>query len=366
MFNTLKQWWGKQTDKNKKAKKNTKSKNKRKSAIALKCMNQTEAPDTDIEAQQQLIPKVEKRMLTDEKGPPIFLLHIKNYQLVYYVIMLFFTMNLRMSYYFTRPIFWRWSLPVVLFSGYVFFRWRWRSNLVWFCIHLIMFIQNLYDLATDHSYYLPHWFVIYPTAVLIVCSSLENILFVLSNDEELDKHIKFIKQRSSTVNLDTIDNYSQLREKQKTDRLLRIKLSLMNLFVDKDVRDFYPIGFELYMMICALFLPISGGGLAFRNCTTDLYGLMLWIMFVILEDMKTRAHKKMFKLPSHIVKVIYLLYIPPMFWINIHLLVIMNILVIPEFSKLDKFALMWMMAFCDTLLYQNIHMLDSCFLISYY
>ena len=361
MFNSIVNWLGIKTKRNK----NTKKKSKSKARGVFECMKNID----DTEALQKLIeipPKSdEQRMLTDEKGPPLFVLHIKNHQLLYYVVMLFFTVNLRMSYIFTRDVFWRVSLPVVFVTGFVFFRWRWRSNLVWFCIHIVMLIQNLYDLATGGNHYLPSWFVIYPTAPLIICGSIENILFLLSNDPETEKHINLVRKRSQNMNLDSIDNYSELRNKQREDRALRLKLAFINLFVDKDVRSFYPIAFEIYMMACALFLPISGGGIAARNCVTDIYALLLWIAFVVSEDAKTRIYKKMFKLPSHIVKIIYLLYVPPVFWINITILIIMNILVISDINKRDKFVIVWIIATANAILYANISVLNICPLMYY-
>jgi len=357
MFNSIVQWISNKTKTNKNTKKRPKTKGKNKTQSVFECMKTSEAKPVDTESLQKLIETPQKsdeqRMLTDEKGPPLFVLHIKNYQLLYYAIMLFFTMNLRMSYIFTRPVFWRWSAPIVLTTGFVFFRWRWRSNLVWFCIHLIMLVQNIYDIATGGEHYLPSWFVLYPTAPLVVCSCFENILFMLSNDPEMEKHITLVKKYAGNARLDTIENYNELRTKQREDRLLRWKLVFMNLFIDKDVRDFYPIGFEMYM-------PINGGGIVFRNCVSDIYGLLLWIMFVLSEDAKTRTYKKMFKLPSHIVKIVYVLYTPPEFWINISLLIVMNILVISDMNKRDKFIFIWIIAVCNAILYSNISVLNTC------
>jgi hypothetical protein len=320
-------------------------------------------------------------MIKYEEGPPLFAMHIKNYQLMYHLVMLFFTMNLRMSYIYTRGVFYRWCLPMVFLSIWVAYRWRWKCNMVWVCVYVIMFIQNITDILGDQWFYLPKWFVLYPTIPLMVCSMLENILFVISRDAKLSKYITSLEKkrekRRGLGNSDDVDiemhplitnaasdDALDVRELDQM-RKIKWKLVFVNLFVDKDVRNLYPISFEIYMLACALLLPITGGGIAFRNCVTDSLGLAIWLVFVMSEDSKIRSHEKMFRLPSFIVKVIYILYAPAKFWINMIFLILMNIMVTAEIKWREKNYYILVVLFMTILIYKDISILDSCPLMNY-
>jgi len=321
--------------------------------------------------EQELIKALiaEDKMLNFDESPPLFVLHVKNYQLLYHAVMLFFTMNLRMSYIYTRGVFYRWCIPMLLFSIWVAYRWRWKCNVVWVFLYTIMFVQNITDLLGDQWFYLPRWFVLYPTVPLVLCAVLENIMFVLSRDRELTKCIKTIenkrdsKRRPTNAIRNTDDVESQplvetgLSAQTKPNKW---KLVFVSLFVDKDVRNLYPASFELYMMACALLLPITGGGIAFRNCITDFYGLLLWVVFVLSEDAKIRSHDKMFKVPSFLAKVTYILYVPAVFWINISILIFMNIIVTADNKWREKNILLTALLLFNVLLYFNTWVLESC------
>jgi len=316
--------------------------------------------------QPEILSKLDKELLNKIDKTPIFVSHISNSELLLHLVMLFFTVNLRMSYIYTRAIFWRYALAVILCGSVAAYRFKWKISIVWLCVFIVMLAQNLVDLLSggnnqNYKYFLPVWFVIYPTVPLIACSLLENIMLWLISDPELYEFVdtSYSQQFESSSS-------SSLLSVKKYNRDLKWKLVFVSFFTDKDIRMFYPIMFEILMLIFAVFLPIEGGGIAFRNCTTDVYAVLLWVTFVLSEDHKIQSVRKLktsrelFKLPSHIVKALYILYAPPLFWVNISFLIAMNVFVSNDIPLRDKILYISLIAMYNILLYTNHSVLATC------
>jgi hypothetical protein len=203
------------------------------------------------------------------------------------------------------------------------------------------------------------------------------VLLLLTTDEQTARWANVVRKlarRKNQLDFDTEDSaIVEYKLQIQSDRLLRAKMGFLNLFLEDDIRLFYPMLFEVYMTVCCL-LCIRGGGIQSRTCVVDLFIVPLWSLFVMSEDAKLRSYQgrddkseastrrplPLFKLPSPVVKVVYLLYTPPRFWICIWVLVLMNIALITEFGHKFKIAMALMILFFNIVIYRNLVVFDTC------
>ncbi len=75
-------------------------------------------------------------------------------------------------------------------------------------------------------------------------------------------------------------------------------------------------------------------------CVADIYLIIVWTAFMYTENKKKERRPNMFPLPNPVVKAVFLLYAPPLFWINITVLTLINIAMIDEkiLALHDKFV----------------------------
>lgn len=280
----------------------------------------------------QVKTRVEYKMLEQDDPPPR---QLKNrYFYSYHAFMLMQTVFLRFAYVFYWERFLVYLLPLAFGTGAVCAHWRGRSNLTWFYAFTIMAIQNIYDLL---DLGLPAAFVLYAAIPMVMGSVLENAFLALVNDSNVAKYIDLVDSRrrgrressppSSSSSSDNEEGPAEGagEENQVPPWLTRF---IVNLFKDEDVQSLYPLYFELYMTACCAILCVKGGGFFHVKCLGQIYMALLWILFAYTEEVKLRRRPKHLKLPSPVVKVVYLLYAPVPFWIAISVLICMNLAMI--------------------------------------
>jgi hypothetical protein len=233
------------------------------------------------------------------------------YYYLYHIMMFFNAMYLKMSYHYHRDSLHIYSIVLFLVSALVCYKWKFETNLTWLYFYLIMTTQLFF---MDQDLHLPRWFILYPVLPMMIISVLEDIMIILSSDPDTN-----ITRMSK----------EKIREN-------KWKMVFIDIFNDNDVRFFYPLFFEVYMSVCALFC-IKDAGIENINCFASIYMIMLWSIFLYTESKKSElSSAKMFYMPNPVVKIIFLLYSPPEFWLNISILVLINILMIQTWSKYKR------------------------------
>jgi len=249
------------------------------------------------------------------------------YFYLYHLLMFFCAMYVRMSYHYFYEVLHYYAAILLVISALVCYKWRWNANLTWLYFFFIVLMQLMFDHLDLH---LPQWFVLYPTIPMLLASIVENLMLNISSDPDTVKIYEEIVQRRSR-SFEAPPPPPQTRSFS-----MKWKAIFIDMYHDQDLRYYYPIIFEVYMTACALFC-IHGGGIMHLPCFADLYLVGLWMAFMYTEDKKKSGRPKMFKLPNPIVKVVFLLYAPPLFWINISALTLINIWMVSEHATLaDK------------------------------
>lgn len=223
--------------------------------------------------------------MLEDRAPVVITPHMKMYHAFHICV----TYLIRIKYQSVRDYFIFIFSLLICISIYAFFMVDPDGARAWMGILTTMMIQNVLDI-TD-MYVFPVWFMVYPTAPLILCTVIENLALIgmFADDEQS---------------------------------------TLFPPWIDAEFVRNYPSAFETYMCLCCV-LCIEGGGIKYTNCMNDLYIALIGAVFVATERLKIKSclsrSMPMIKLPASIIKASYLLYAPITFWPTILLLICMNV-----------------------------------------
>lgn len=169
----------------------------------------------------------------------------------------------------------------------------------WLYVFCVMLVRGI--ILHIEPNVLPRWFIVYSTIPLIVCSVGENMLMHFASD------------RKTTQTLKDPD--------RATDDAGQWKMSAMAILMDRDIKRFYASAYEFYMYVCSIMIIehhcVTLQDTALFACT--------WTLFTVTEEAKLNVYTRPIPLPSYIVKTIYILYAPSVFWITLYALSLMNI-----------------------------------------
>lgn len=184
----------------------------------------------------------------------------------------------------------------VLFSGALIMQER-AHALKWLSVFCVMLARGvILHIEPD---VLPRWFIVYSTIPLIVCSIGENVLMYIVSGRKI----------------------TQSRPPTDSPNEGHWTLALIAILTDHDIKRFYASVYEFYMYACSVMIIE-------HHCVT-LYDTLLfactWTLFTITEEAKLNVYTRPIPLPSYIVKTIYILYAPSVFWITLYALSLMNV-----------------------------------------
>jgi hypothetical protein len=162
----------------------------------------------------------------------------------------------------------------------------------WFIVFGVMLVRVFLEWFTPDV--LPRWFIAYSTIPLILFGVGENILLYVTSN-------------------------------RRPERLLDLRKAADTIVADSDITGYYAIIYEYYMCVCSV-MTIE------HHCVTlndTLYFLCTWVVFTVTEERKLKTYSPLpMRLPSCIVKTIYILYAPTMFWLAMNALAVVNVIMI--------------------------------------